>query len=227
MSQIGDVIMNVLIQHQALDAAVTGNITAIIIAIDYLCLLCASIIGLAVVIERAVRLRPRRLVDPEILESVPQRMATGDTEGAILLCDKSKSIMGEVFSKELKEHQSGHVPIEEAMDAANDMADEYLSTNLDILGTVAKIAPLLGLLGTVLGMMYAFGQLDIGMRKETLAQGITAALDTTVRGLIIAIVCLSFERYFHRHINKMMGELNMTFTRIVRATRRKQKENGD
>ena len=223
MEKVIDVVMNVLVQRQALNAAATGNVTGIVIVIDYIFLLSASIIGLAVIIERAVRLRKDRLIDEEMFKVVPQRVQEGDLDGAAAVCRQSKSILGSFLSVELDEYKTGHVPIEEAMDTASDAADNRLFANLDILGTIAKMAPLLGLLGTVLGMMYAFSQLDIGMRKETLAQGITSALDTTVRGLIIAIVCLTFERRYQRRIEKASQSVNVMLTSIVRAARRNKK----
>ena len=220
------IITDVLVQREALDAASSGNPLGVVIVLDYVALLVASIVALAVIIERVVRLRRSRLIDAKLIASLPDKVRDGDMEGAIALCDKSTSLVGPILSTELKEHKSEAVPMEEAMEGAGEAVEEKVFANLDILGTVARVAPLLGLLGTVLGMMYAFGQLDVGMRKETLAQGITAALDTTVRGLIIAISCLTLERSLHRRIDKALRDYSALFTRLVRVVRSKQGNRG-
>ncbi|NQT92800.1 MAG: MotA/TolQ/ExbB proton channel family protein [Lentisphaerae bacterium] len=227
MNQATRMIMNFLIQQQALDAAATGNMVGMVVAAVYVCLLLASIVGLAVILERAVRLRHKRLIDPELATSLRDPVDSGDFAAATNLCVASKSVLGEVLGTELEEYTSGRVTMQDAIEDAEERVDDKLNANLDILATVAKIAPLLGLLGTVLGMMHAFGQLDIGTRKETLAQGITAALDTTVRGLVIAITCLTFERYFQRRIGRAAREFDAVFKRLVRAARKGTREGNE
>lgn len=216
----GDLILNVLIQRQALDAAATGNPIGIVIAVDYVVLLGASIIALAVIIERSVRLRKKKLTDSDLLDRLPYLIAKGDMDNAVSICRKSDNAASDILADEFTEIKN-KVPVEEALETAGDAIEEKFYANLDILGTIARIAPLLGLLGTVLGMMYAFSQLDAGMRKETLAQGITSALDTTVRGLIIAIFCVSFEHFFTRRIQHALSEYGTVFTKMVRLARRK------
>ncbi|MDA0989453.1 MAG: MotA/TolQ/ExbB proton channel family protein [Verrucomicrobia bacterium] len=219
MSKAGQIVMDVLIQRDALDAAISGSATGIVIAVDYFCLLIASVVGLAVILERLIRLRARRLAVQELAASLPDMVQQGDLAGAARRAQASTTILGPVLATELEACAAGHVTLEEGMEAASELADDELNANLDILSSVAKIAPLLGLLGTVLGMMYAFGQLDIGTRKETLAHGITAALDTTVRGLIIAIFCLTCEGHFLRVIDRASRRFAAIFSTLVRASR--------
>jgi biopolymer transport protein ExbB len=215
-----EIIMNFFIHSEALNAASSGNATGIIIAVVYVLLLIASVIGVAVVIERAIRLRRGRIIDPNLAKSVPEQIRGGNLDSAISLAQGNKTYVGDALAVELDEHRQGHVPIEEAMQTADGMVEEKMNANLDILASVAKVAPLLGLLGTVLGMMYAFGQLDIGTRKDTLAHGITAALDTTVRGLVIAIFCLTFEGVFVRRIDRAAKQIEAFFIDIIRGSRR-------
>lgn len=220
MQRAIEIVMNVVIQPQALDAAATGSAIGVVMVADYALLFFGSILALAIVIERSVRLKRSRLLDPALFETVPDKIADGDTAGAIAVAGQSRSVLGRALASSLDEHHRGGVSLEQAMELADEEVDDALHANLDILGTVGKVAPLLGLLGTVLGMMYAFGQLDAGMRKETLAQGITTALDTTVRGLIIAIGCIAFERLFLRRIEHIRRELGICFSRIAHAPRR-------
>lgn len=219
----GDMILNVLIQKQALATAASGNPTGIVIVAVYVMLLAASITALAVVIERSIRLRRKKLTGSGLLDTLPELVGNGDLDKAISLCKNSTTAVSDILADEFAEIKNG-IPVEEVLETSGDAIEEKFYANLDILGTIARIAPLLGLLGTVLGMMYAFSQLDAGMRKETLAQGITAALDTTVRGLIIAIFCVSFEHFFVRRIRYALNEYGAAFTRIIRLCRRGTEE---
>ena len=227
MSNLSSIIRNVIVRQDALDAASSGNVAGIVIVIVYLLLAVTSVVALAVVIERAVRLRRGRLMDAAMRDALPRCLASGDVAGAIQAADDSRSMLGKALTVELTEFRDGHISIEEAIETADDMVDDGLNANLDILSSVATTAPLLGLLGTVLGMMLAFSQLDVGTRKETLAHGITTALDTTVRGLIIAIFCLTAEGVFARHIDKVYRTFGSFFTSVLRAARRGQASPGD
>ncbi len=220
MTRATEIIMNFFIHSEALNAAASGTAIGIIIAVVYVLLLVASVIGVAVVIERSIRLRRGRVMDAGLARAIPEKIRGGDLESAISIAQDNHSFVGDALALELDEHRQGHVPIEEAMETADGLVEEKMNANLDILSSVAKVAPLLGLLGTVLGMMYAFSQLDIGTRKETLAHGITAALDTTVRGLVIAIFCLTFEGVFVRRIQKAAKQVEACFIEIVRSVRR-------
>ena len=220
MNSLATIIRNVIVRQDALDAAATGNVAGVVIVVVYFLLLITSIVALAVVIERLVRLRRGRLVDAAAQQAIPERLAAGDTAGALEAAAGSRSMIIQALAVELGEYRAGHIAIEEAIETADDMVDEGLNANLDILSSVAKIAPLLGLLGTVLGMMVAFSQLDVGTRKETLAHGITTALDTTVRGLFSAIFSLTAESVFARHIDKLYRGFGTFFTTVLRAARR-------
>ncbi|MDP6358054.1 MAG: MotA/TolQ/ExbB proton channel family protein [Planctomycetota bacterium] len=221
MANPGEIILKFFIHPEALDAARTGQATGIIIAVDYGCLLVASVVGLAVIIERLIRTRRKRFVDDQLLGSIEQDLQKRDLAGAVAACQGNQTVLGVALAAELEEYRQGNAGIEEAVETAGDEVENKMNANLDILSSIAKIAPLLGLLGTVLGMMYAFGQLDLASKKETLAHGITTALDTTVRGLIIAILCLTSEGYFIRRIDRLTRELNVVFTKMIRVSRRR------
>lgn len=220
MDKLNELILNFFIHSEALEAAQAGNVIGVIIALVYLCLLIASVVGLAVIIERLIRTKRKRFVEDKLKDDLVKNFDDHDIPMAISTCEGSSTVLGTAMAAELAEFQKGHVSIEEAIETAGEEIEDRMQANLDILTSVAKIAPLLGLLGTVLGMMFAFGQLDLAAKKETLAHGITTALDTTVRGLIIAILCLTSEGFFLRRIDRLTRELNILFTKIVRISRR-------
>ena len=220
MQRLTQIVLHSIVAPEALNAASSGNAIGVIIVIDYFCLLVASVIGLAVIIERMVRLRDRKVLDRDLAGRVENLVSGGETEAVVSACRENGTVLGKALAREFGEVAAGNTTTEEAIQVAGEDVDDNLQANLDILGTVAKVAPLLGLLGTVLGMMYAFGQLDLGTRKETLAHGITAALDTTVRGLIIAIVTLTAEQFFRRRIDQLERTFGTVFTSILRAARR-------
>ena len=219
--------LNCFIQPESLDVARTGSLVGVLIVADYIGLLIASIVGLAAIIERLVRTRRRRIYGETLLHELEQSFRHKDLNAAVAACRGSPTVLGSVMAVELEEHRQGNISLEEVLEVTGEELDTKMNANLDILATVAKVGPLLGLLGTVLGMLYAFGQIDAAMKKETLAYAITAALDSTVRGLIIAITSLTFEGYFLRRIDHHIREVNTAFTKIMRAVRRNQNGEAD
>ncbi len=219
LEQLLPMILHAMVPKAAIAAAAGGTVAGILSMAVYLGLLLASVIGLAVVIERLVRLRRGRLINAAMAKRLVEAMQRGDLTEAGALCAASRTVMARAFAVEIEEYRTGQITIEEAVAAVERMVNRRLVANLDILATTAKVAPLLGLLGTVLGMVFAFHQVDTAMRKETLAQGIVIALDTTVRGLCIAIVLLVFERHFYRRIDALIEIFDSLFTRLVRVAR--------
>jgi len=215
-----DLVINFFVQKEALDNAInTGSGYAIIIVVDYILLLIASIVAVAVIIERFVRLKRQRYLTDEMTDSIVKHMDNGDLEGVIKECQGSDLILAESLATELAAYSAYNLPVEEVAEATAEEVDDRLNANMDILSIVAKVGPLLGLLGTVMGIMYSFHLLDMTGKKDSLSHGITAALDTTVRGLLLGIVCLSMEGVFVRKIENISKQIDVVLTRVVRFLR--------
>ncbi len=212
-------LIHIILPEAVIEGVTSGEPASLTIAAVYTALTVISILALAVVVERSVRLRMQRWVYPSAEREIESAVQDGAIDKALALCRKCRTIPAQLLGSELDAHRRGLAPIEESVETTEELSALSMRANLDLLATMAKLAPLLGLLGTVLGMMMAFDQLDANARKETLAQGITAALDTTVRGLIVAIFCLAFERVFLRRIQRIALRVDHFLRSVLRAGR--------
>lgn len=184
-------------------------------------LLC-SVIALTLICERYWALRPRRII-PE--NTVSQAMAL------LNHVDKSKletlarsSSMGRILATALKYSNADMFVITDRVEDAGRHAVHELEKYLSGLGTIAAIAPLLGLLGTVVGMIDVFSNImmqGVG-ESQALAGGISMALLTTAAGLFVAIPSLVAHRYFERLVENLSMDLELQSALFVEAIRRKK-----
>jgi len=179
-------------------------------------LLLASVIALALIIERFVSLRDRKILPPLLLEEVVavyQRQGVGDDMLAKLAKD---SPLGTVLAAGLRNHRSSRYVMKEAIDEAGRHVAHDLDRFLTTLGTIATAAPLLGLFGTVIGMIEIFGsQSPTGTNPQQLAHGISIALYNTAFGIGIAIPALIFYRHFKNKVDTYIVEMEQQASKLV------------
>ena len=179
-------------------------------------LLLASVIALALIIERFVSLRDRKILPPLLLEEVVavyQRQGVGDDMLAKLAKD---SPLGKVLAAGLRNHRSSRYVMKEAIDEAGRHVAHDLERFLTTLGTIATAAPLLGLFGTVIGMIEIFGsQSPTGTNPQQLAHGISVALYNTAFGIAIAIPALIFYRHFKNKVDTLVVEMEQQATKMI------------
>jgi biopolymer transport protein ExbB len=179
-------------------------------------LLLASVIALALIIERFVSLRDQKILPPLLLEEVVgvyQRQ--GATEDMLDKLAKD-SPLGAVFAAGLRNHRSSRYVMKEAIDEAGRAVAHDLERYLTTLGTIATAAPLLGLFGTVIGMIEIFGsQSPGGTNPQQLAHGISVALYNTACGIAIAIPALIFYRHFKNKVDTLVVEMEQRATKLI------------
>lgn len=183
----------------------------------WLILIC-SIIGLAVVIDRFIVLRKAKINIPAFLVRIRGLIKKKDISGAISHCMEEKSPIANVVRKGLKKYRFGHDRVKEAIENAGNQEISKLEKGLTILATVAGIAPLLGFLGTVTGMIQAFMTIEDlagAANPSDLAGGIWEALITTAFGLIVGIPALAFYNYFLSAIKRLVGEIEVVANDVV------------
>ncbi len=175
-----------------------------------------SVVGVAIIIERSYSLRAREIAPPNLLlETIKAYQERGVTQDLLTkLADNSP--LGRIFAAALKNaHYSREVmkeSIEEAGRAVTQELDRFLTT----LGTVASMAPLLGLFGTVIGMIEIFGaQTSTGTNPAELAHGISIALYNTAFGLIVAIPTMAFYRHFRRLVEALVTDMEQQAIKLV------------
>lgn len=186
-------------------------------------LLFCSILAVAVILERAVRLRRSRLIDPLVVTDIQHHIRAGKLSEAIAKHRSNPSLIGQILCKGLEEYESTPASIETSLFEAGNRGLLVLHNNLAILNLVAKVAPLLGLLGTVLGMIMGFEVLEkAGVRKENLAHAIRVALITTAAGLFVAIPTVIAAAYFRSRIRRLQSEFEDIFIDVVDTVKKAQ-----
>lgn len=181
-------------------------------------ILACSIIGLAVIIDRFVVLRKAKINVPAFMVRIRGFIKKKDISGAISYCMQEKSPVANIVRKGLKKYRYGHDRVKEAIENAGSQEISKLEKGLTVLATVAGIAPLLGFLGTVTGMIQAFitiQDLAGAANPSDLAGGIWEALITTAFGLIIGIPALVFYNYFLSSVKKLVGEMETVANDVI------------
>jgi biopolymer transport protein ExbB len=176
-----------------------------------------SVIALAYAVERSMRLTAQRLGTHSFGQSVVDAFKNESAEKAIQICDEEKSPMAHILAEGLKRVTQSTLDREKAVEDAGAREVKRLSANLRPLVVVGMIAPLLGLLGTVWGMIDAFKNvaLNEGLGKpELLAAGISQALVTTAAGLAIAIPTQAAYFYFRSKIDRFTARTEDYFVQI-------------
>lgn len=178
-----------------------------------------SIIAIAIVIERFWTLNPARIAPRNILADVWGKIKHNQLDAAQLRELRVSSPLGQILSAGLVNSKAGRSIMTESIEQAASHVVHDLERYLSTLGTIAAITPLLGLLGTVLGMIRVFSEI---MAQGTgnanaLAGGISEALITTAAGLCVGIPALMFYRMFLRRVESLVIDLERESIKLVDA----------
>jgi biopolymer transport protein ExbB len=177
-----------------------------------------SLLVLAILIERAVNLRAAKFLDPGIVARVSALVEEGRVDRAIEVCRKQPGLFSTIVLAGLEVAERGEAVAREAIEDAGRHETARLSRYLGALGTMAAIAPLLGLLGTVLGMIDVFRIIaEGGGGAADLSGGISQALITTAFGLIIAIPALVAYNVFQARVDGIVTDLERESLRVLRS----------
>jgi biopolymer transport protein ExbB len=163
-----------------------------------------SVVALALAVERFIVQRRTRILPPQFVEGVLAELGRDPTAaGAIRFCDRIGGPIGKIFSSGLHEYDEGRDAVEKAMVESGAREVEKLKQSLRGLAHIVVVAPLLGLLGTITGLITCFQTATVaGMGKaDVLAKGIYEALVTTAAGLMIAIPTLMVYDYLDARID--------------------------
>ena len=181
-------------------------------------LLC-SVVVVAICLERLYTLNPKKIAPPHLLASVWQQLKADQLDTAKLKTLKQSSPLGRILAAGLSNAYHGRDVMKESIQEAASHVVHDLERYLNTLGTIAAVTPLLGLLGTVMGMIKVFAEI---MAQGTgnasvLAGGISEALVTTAAGLSVAIPALVMHRYFVGKIDAIVVELEQETIKLVDA----------
>jgi biopolymer transport protein ExbB len=192
--------------QNVIDVILSGGVTGIAII---LLLVVLSIIALALGVEHLLTIRRGELMPPGLANRIQQLLARGDVSEADKACRAEPCALTSVLHAGLAEVQGGWSAVEKAMEEALAEQSAHLLRKIDYLSVIGNIAPMVGLLGTVCGMIFAFQEVantQGAARAAELASGIYQALVTTVGGLIIAIPSLAAFAVFRNRIDLLIAE---------------------
>jgi biopolymer transport protein ExbB len=195
--------------------------------IGYLLLL-LSVISVAIIIEKLLVLRMKKLVPREDLRLLADFFSRGSLADAVELCKKRKSLLSKVVYDALRS-LGAHSSVDSFISSFEVFAKRRimeLERGMAFLASVAAISPLLGLLGTVLGMIKIFGVLTAGGsaigNPQQLSAGIAEALLTTVMGLFVAIPALFAYNLINRRLDKVAAELEQAGILLYNALKERK-----
>jgi biopolymer transport protein ExbB len=187
-------------------------------------LLLASIIAVALIIERLIALRRAKVVPAGLLQrAIAEYQKNGATD-ALIRSLEAQSPLGRVLAAGLRNVGSSREVIRESIEEVGSIVAHDLERYLTTLGTIATIAPLMGLFGTVVGMIEIFGsQAPSGSNPMQLAHGISVALYNTGFGLIIAIPAMIFWRHFRALVTSFLLDMQQQAVRLVEVVHGERK----
>ncbi len=187
-------------------------------------LLIASIVALALIIERSLSLRSRRILPRTLLDEVIRVYHNGKFNRDVVEKLEHNSPLGRVLAAGLRNVDAPREVMKEAIEEAGRAAAHELERFLTTLGTIASLATLMGLFGTVVGMIEIFGaQNATGANPAQLAHGISVALYNTAFGILIAMPTIFFYRHFSALVDGFVIEMEqqaVKFVDIVHSNRK-------
>jgi biopolymer transport protein ExbB len=180
-------------------------------------LLLTSVIAVALIIERSVTLRESKIVPPTLLEQLIAVYARQGVTPEVIDKLAKDSPLGEVLAAGLRNEKSPRHVMKEAIEEAGRSSAHNLERYLTTLGTIATAAPLLGLFGTVVGMIEIFGSQSPGggTNPAQLAHGISIALYNTAFGIAISIPSLIFYRHFKNKVDGFVVRMEQAASKMV------------
>lgn len=178
----------------------------------------ASIMAISIIVDRYLTIRKSRLNVPSFLVKIRGLLKKNDIDSAINFCLESKTPTANIVKKGLKKFNFGHERVKEAIESAGRQEINKLEKGLSVLATIAGVAPLLGFLGTVTGMISAFMRIEDlqgSANPSDLAGGIWEALLTTAFGLAVGILAYTFYNYLVNSINKFVLDIEIVSNDVV------------
>ena len=181
-----------------------------------------SIIALAITLERFFYYKKINLGADKLLARIAKAISMNRYEEVLVICDSKPSPVTSLVKAGIKHRKEGETRIQDAASLEIPKLEKFLTT----LGSIASIAPLLGLLGTVMGNMETFGVIGAGAslgNMEQLAQGISKALLTTAFGLVVAIPTTVVYNHYTNKVNNMILKLESQANDLIQMLIKQEK----
>jgi len=179
-------------------------------------LLVTSVIAVALIIERTIVLRREKIVPRGLFDQVVEAYRRQGVNSQLIETLYQDSALGRVLAAGLRNHKAPRPVMKEAIEDEGRAVAHELGRFLTTLGTIASMSPLMGLFGTIVGMIEIFGaQTPTGSNPAQLAHGISVALYNTGFGLLIAIPAMIFFRHFRGKVEGFVVDMEQQAARLV------------
>ena len=183
-------------------------------------ILFSLLLGLAIIVERIISIRFKNRIDTEtFVNKVIELVKNGNANRAIEYCTRSNAALPKIAKAGLKELNNSSSDIQNAMELAAMVEIPKLEKRTSYLSMIANVATLLGLLGTIMGLISSFAAVahaDAADKAALLSAGISLAMNTTAFGIIAAIPCLIGYSYLVEKTNELIDEINENVARLYR-----------
>lgn len=178
-------------------------------------LILASVLALALIIERSIALRREKILPATLLADVTALWNKRQVSPRVLAELEKNSPLGRVLAAALRNDHATREGAMQQVEAAGAVVANRLSKNLTLLGSIGSIAPLLGLLGTVVGMIAIFASQHGASNPQELARGISVALYCTAFGIIVAVPAVLTYRHFRRVVDDYLVDMEDQAERLL------------
>lgn len=189
----------------------------------WLALGACSVAGFSLIVDSFVTVREKKIVPKSLVDRVREAIEQGDVMKALKECEKEPGPLANVLSTGFSNVSEGFDAVQEAVGVAADLESEKLLQRVTYLNVVANLAPMLGLLGTVQGMIAAFANLATmqagAAQQQMLAVNIAQALYTTAAGLIAAVPAIAFFYFFRNKATRIILGMEALTTDLVKSLR--------
>ena len=175
--------------------------------------------GLAIIGIKSFQMSRKRVINPKMVEQVERLLLDRKILEAVSYCKKHPAPMLNVLLVAILNYEKSEEKLKEVLEEAGRQEVPIIKKYLTTLGTIASVSPLLGLLGTVIGMIGVFSELSAGgvVQANQLAGGISEALLTTACGMVIAMPTLAFYNHFTSKMQNLIIEMEKISLRMVRV----------
>ena len=191
-----------------------------------------SILGVYIFVERFMTLRKSMTRNPYLLDRIKDNLRDNDVKSAMNYCEKQNTPMSRILAKGVKDYKLDTVSVRQVLENNAGLEIANLEKGLPVLSTIAAVAPMLGFLGTVTGMVQAFWQMSNAGNNidvSLLSGGIYEAMVTTVGGLVVGIIAIFAYNYLVAQVDRVQNFMEadmIEFLEIV-AEDKAGKENND
>lgn len=189
----------------------------------WIALISCSVAGFALIVDSFITVRESKIVQQSLVQKVREAIDQGDVMKALKHCEEEPGPLANILSAGFSNVQEGFEAVQEAVGVAADLESEKLMQRVTYLNVVANLSPMLGLLGTVQGMIYAFANLATmqagAAQQQMLAINIAQALYTTAGGLIAAVPAVGFFYFFRNKAAKIILGMEALTTDLVKSLR--------